>query len=84
MDAYYFVLFLKDSTQAKKGGKEMDQANKTEGGDGDTLTPESLDLVKHPLQNKWSMWFFKNDKSKSWADNLRVITSVDTVEDFWA
>ena len=30
------------------------------------------------------MWFFKNDKSKDWASNLRYITSFDTVEDFWA
>ena len=37
-----------------------------------------------PMQNKWAMWFFKNDKSKDWASNLRYITSFDTVEDFWA
>lgn len=41
-------------------------------------------LVKHPLQNTWSIWFFKNDKSKSWADNLRKITNFDSVEDFWS
>jgi len=40
--------------------------------------------VKHPLQNKWALWFFKNDKLKSWANNLRQITTFDTVEDFWA
>jgi len=39
--------------------------------------------VKHPLQNKWALWFFKNDKTKSWANNLRQITTFDTVEDFW-
>lgn len=39
--------------------------------------------VKHPLQNKWALWFFKNDKTKSWQDNLRLVTSFDTVEDFW-
>lgn len=39
--------------------------------------------VKHPLQNKWALWFFKNDKLKSWANNLRLITTFDTVEDFW-
>merc|ERR1719285_1524868 len=41
-------------------------------------------MLKHPLQNKWAMWFFKNDKNKDWASNLRYITSFDTVEDFWA
>jgi len=39
--------------------------------------------VKHPLQNKWALWFFKNDKNKSWHDNLRLITTFESVEDFW-
>ncbi|XP_068675736.1 eukaryotic translation initiation factor 4E-like [Montipora foliosa] len=39
--------------------------------------------VKHPLQNKWALWFYKNDKTKSWKANLRLVTSFDTVEDFW-
>lgn len=41
-----------------------------------TTTPSSK---KHPLQNKWALWFFKNDKTKSWKDNLRLVTSFDTV-----
>ena len=41
-------------------------------------------LVKHPLQNRWALWFFKNDKNKDWASNLKLITAFDTVEDFWA
>ncbi|XP_062250560.1 eukaryotic translation initiation factor 4E-1A [Platichthys flesus] len=40
--------------------------------------------MKHPLQNKWALWFFKNDKSKTWQANLRLISKFDTVEDFWA
>ncbi|XP_070544523.1 eukaryotic translation initiation factor 4E-1A-like [Ptychodera flava] len=43
-----------------------------------------IEKIKHPLQNTWALWFFKNDKSKSWAANLRLITKFDTVEDFWA
>jgi len=39
---------------------------------------------KHPLQNRWSMWYFKNDKAKDWKSNQRLIASCDTVEDFWA
>ena len=41
-------------------------------------------LVKHPLENVWSLWYFKNDKKRTWAENLRVIATFDTVEDFWA
>jgi len=40
--------------------------------------------TKHPLQNTWSFWFFKNDKTKAWDKNLLKITSFSTVEDFWA
>ena len=40
--------------------------------------------IKHPLQNAWTLWFFKNDKSRSWEENQRPIITVTTVEDFWA
>lgn len=33
---------------------------------------------------RWALWYFKNDKSKSWTENLRLISKFDTVEDFWA
>uniref|UniRef100_H3D660 Eukaryotic translation initiation factor 4ea n=1 Tax=Tetraodon nigroviridis TaxID=99883 RepID=H3D660_TETNG len=46
------------------------------------VNPEKY--IKHPLQNKWALWFFKNDKSKTWEANLRLISRFDTVEDFWA
>ncbi|GAA5802866.1 hypothetical protein HPULCUR_008341 [Helicostylum pulchrum] len=43
--------------------------------------------VKHPLQNTWTLWFDnpgKKASAQSWADNLKEIISVDTVEDFWS
>ncbi|XP_077470234.1 eukaryotic translation initiation factor 4E family member 1c isoform X2 [Stigmatopora argus] len=40
--------------------------------------------IKHPLQNQWALWYFKNDKNKDWTENLRLISKFDTVEDFWA
>ncbi|KAF0040077.1 hypothetical protein F2P81_008312 [Scophthalmus maximus] len=46
------------------------------------VNPEAY--IKHPLQNRWALWFFKNDKSKTWQANLRLIAKFDTVEDFWA
>jgi len=39
--------------------------------------------IKHPLQNSWTLWFFKNDKSKQWEENQREIITFNTVEDFW-
>jgi len=40
--------------------------------------------MKHPLQNAWTLWFFKNDKSRTWEENQRPIITVTTVEDFWS
>uniref|UniRef100_A0A2Y9D418 eIF-4F 25 kDa subunit n=1 Tax=Pediculus humanus subsp. corporis TaxID=121224 RepID=A0A2Y9D418_PEDHC len=41
-------------------------------------------LIKHPLQNTWTLWYYELDKSKSWGDNQREIFSFDTIEDFWS
>ncbi|XP_040830367.1 eukaryotic translation initiation factor 4E type 1B [Ochotona curzoniae] len=46
--------------------------------------PRTAHLKLHPLQNRWALWFFKNDRSRAWHDNLQLVTKVDTVEDFWA
>lgn len=42
--------------------------------------------VKHPLQHRWTLWFDnpgKKTSQASWADHLRQIMTIDTVEDFW-
>lgn len=39
--------------------------------------------IKFPLENSWMFWFYKADKSKDWKDNLKAITTVDYVEEFW-
>jgi len=40
--------------------------------------------IKHPLQNKWTLWYYENDRSNSWEKNQKEIASFDTVEDFWS
>jgi translation initiation factor 4E len=42
--------------------------------------------VKHPLQNKWTLWFDSQQKKatqQNWHDNLKKLITVETVEDFW-
>ena len=41
---------------------------------------------KHPLQNKWTLWYLMGDKAKHlpWEQRLKPVASFDTVEDFWA
>lgn len=49
--------------------------------------PEGLDLtVSHPLQNAWTFYFdnpLLNTNAQSWAENLKELVTVDTVESFW-
>ncbi|KAK8149381.1 eukaryotic translation initiation factor 4E [Beauveria asiatica] len=41
--------------------------------------------VKHPLQNKWTLWFTKppSGKSDNWNDLLKEVITFDSVEEFW-
>jgi len=41
-------------------------------------------LIKHPLQNSWTLWYYDNEKGKSWEACQHQITTFDTVEDFWS
>ena len=52
-----------------------------------TVLSDSNDFqLKHPLNSKWTLWYTKPavDKSESWSDLLRPVTSLETVEEFWA
>ncbi|BAO42703.1 eukaryotic translation initiation factor 4E [Kluyveromyces marxianus] len=52
-----------------------------------TVLSDSKDFeLKHPLNSKWTLWYTKPavDKSESWSDLLRPVTSLETVEEFWA
>lgn len=56
---------------------------KSTGCDKNGVTTLDHKVVKHPLQNSWTLWFFKKDGG-SWSDNHRPIITVSTVEDFWS
>jgi translation initiation factor 4E len=75
--------------QMDKLGDLVDQMDSVKIGGGseggssqEVMIPEKV--VKHPLQNAWTLWFFKNDKNRSWEENQRSIITVTTVEDFWS
>uniref|UniRef100_A0A1X7V194 Death domain-containing protein n=1 Tax=Amphimedon queenslandica TaxID=400682 RepID=A0A1X7V194_AMPQE len=79
---YPFDLFIETREESeifdkyKEGGDDVILMNKTE----HLITA----LERHPLQNKWVLWYLKNDKQKEWKDNLRKIICIDTVEEFWS
>lgn len=55
----------------------MDELNLSE------KVANSSEFIKHPLQDSWAMWYFRN-VSANWADNIKIILAFDTIEDFWA
>lgn len=36
-----------------------------------SLTPE----VKHPLENTWTLWYYRKESGKSWEDSLKEVRS---------
>uniref|UniRef100_A0A915JFA6 Uncharacterized protein n=1 Tax=Romanomermis culicivorax TaxID=13658 RepID=A0A915JFA6_ROMCU len=49
-----------------------------------SITVAGYLTVKHPLMYRWSLWYCKQDKSRSWEDCMKEVASFNTVEDFWA
>lgn len=41
-------------------------------------------IVKHPLNEQWTMWYLKQDQKKKWEEMLDRVHSFDMVEDFWS
>jgi translation initiation factor 4E len=50
-------------------------------------TQNSPDFCKkHPLQNKWTLWFDNPNGSRkqtTWGQTLRSVYTFDSIEDFW-
>lgn len=46
--------------------------------------PSHAELVKHPLQHSWTLWYYEPDRNKSWEDNQNQVATFNTVEDFWS
>jgi len=69
----------------KEGGEGEEEENTTAIA-GVVVAPDISLTVKHPLQNRWALWYDcpgKKTNMSSWGDYLKKITSFDTVEDFW-
>jgi len=75
------------SIQEKEGHLESKQEEEEEENEeevGEQLEGEFA--VKHPLQNRWTLWYDnpgKKTSQASWGDHLKKVVTFDTVEDFW-
>jgi len=41
-------------------------------------------IVRHPLEQRWTLWYYRHDRSAKWEDNQKKVVTVSTVEDFWS
>lgn len=48
------------------------------------LPKKEPNILYHPLESKWQMWFFSPEKGKAWEDCQRPFAAFDTVEHFWS
>lgn len=69
---------------ATSNPKDQNSGDSVAESKAEAASAEPGSLVKHPLQNKWALWYFKNDRSKNWDDNLKIVAKFQFVEDFWA
>ncbi|KAK8776947.1 hypothetical protein V5799_029709 [Amblyomma americanum] len=69
------------SVENKPSERDLEKAASSQQARTDT-SPEAP--LKHPLEHRWSLWYYRNDGNRSWEENLVEISSFDTVEDFWA
>lgn len=58
--------------------------------DSEAAGSQEKSTAKHPLQNRWTLWFDRPKKKKSgifsqedWNESLEKVYSFNTVEDFW-
>lgn len=85
---FFFFRFCQQRTEssdiiAKKAASVSDGSGTAQTAIGkETLSVESL--IKHPLQNSWTLWYYDNEKGKTWEACQHQITTFDTVEDFWS
>jgi len=82
------TLKLSDDQDGKEEEEDiMDSNEEDDCPDISATTLSPLDFsMKHPLQNRWTIWYDnpgKKTSQASWADNLKKIVTFDTVEDFW-
>ncbi|XP_045136591.1 eukaryotic translation initiation factor 4E-like [Portunus trituberculatus] len=70
-----------DGVEAMENDKKQAKGEEESKEHGD-VSPEML--IKHPLQNTWTLWFFKIENNRTWEDCQMEIASFNTVEDFWA
>ena len=77
------------ASDAKQQQQSAEQQVAKTGSNSELAVPAAVESIlndaniKFPLENSWSFWFYKNDKTKDWKENVKCVTTVEFIEDFW-
>ena len=82
---YVLSLSALGKRSEKNKNKKMPELRKMSESEEDvdsrgSMTPSpinELDLAKHPLQNNWTLWYYKNDRSKGWEENQKEVNNLN-------
>merc|ERR1712137_1296251 len=64
--------------QSQPTASEAPQAE-VESGDDDMNTEM---MIKHPLQNQWTLWFYKPDRAKGWGKTKEKLSAFKQLKTF--
>ena len=79
----YFLPVVMATQVAEPVRKETAEENKPADSSADTAEQPVKPAI-HPLQNTWTLWFFKQDSAKEWSDCFQEIMSFNSIEGFWS
>jgi translation initiation factor 4E len=84
-----FTVVASRHNAAGKNNNESEQESEKESDDDDNDDNGDAMLVKHPLQNEWTLWYDNSSRGRgkasavNWGDHLKEIMTFGAVEDFW-
>ncbi|PKI83115.1 eukaryotic translation initiation factor 4E [Malassezia vespertilionis] len=81
------------ATAMEESNIALSPSEETQDGDVKTVFQDPSDFnLKHPLFNKWTLWFDNlqqkgvgsaKERRESWGANLHKVVGLDSVEEFW-
>jgi len=72
--------------EVSNNNQEQEEEDNENGGTSEIPLESPEYAIKHPLQNRWTLWYDnpgKKTNQQSWGDHLKRVVTFDTVEDFW-
>lgn len=77
------ALTRENNQNTKEGSGAISDSSSANGGNSGEQLPAEC-LIKHPLQNQWTLWYLESDRNKAWEELQNEITTFESVEDFWS